>query len=286
VRLKLFRDYSKLFTGGYAHNIYTVKRGDRIDFIHDSNNDSLEVLWPPYKLSLNASKSLEQFISSLEDALKKHDLSEAIEKTRELFKEYKKTIDIIQGNIRHWEHSKDSYLKHEFKSINKNGPKETDKSDDKTHDLTNIKVDPEVRRAFKSLKSAVENFIDDLSIAFRIGDSILWMGDLKENVLKILETDNDTSGDYYIFKVPHHGTVDISILKNVTAEFLVISLSDGYHINGRPYKSPNKGLLCKACFEGSTILCTDGHIQCPLHKCKFVYSGLCNMGAMEIIHYI
>ena len=66
-------------------------------------------------------------------------------------------------------------------------------------------------------------------------------------------------GDIEWFKLPHHGTIDISNLSIKSSKFLV-SLSDGGQ-----YTAINKKILEKACQDNTIILCTDGHKDCHNH---------------------
>jgi hypothetical protein len=129
---------------------------------------------------------------------------------------------------------------------------------EKTDDLKDIKA------AFGKLRNAVETFLNALSIVLKIDNKVIWMGDVTEEVTKILS--KDMKGNFVYFKLPHHGTVDISSLNISTSKF-VVSLSDG-----RNYKTINNKNMEKALHDSTVFLCTDGHRKCTYNLLPFHHS--------------
>ena len=108
------------------------------------------------------------------------------------------------------------------------------------------------------------------------------MGDVTNEVISILK--QDIQGNIEYFKLPHHGTKDISIL-NFRASKFIVSISDGRHYNRYSYKPIHMNNLVKALKDNTVILCTDGHRNCemPIYTCYLPYScrGIyCNINSV------
>lgn len=251
----LLRQYHKLFTENYAGRIFQVSRGNKIPFIKDSAGNVAEILWPPKNIYDKDSKTLKKFIKGLEKELRKYDLSKAIEIANKYFEELnEKLIKLIERKIiTEWKETNEKELD-ELSIMN------IDDLLSKDEDMNEKHCDDSVRNAFNRLKMAVRNYMNALSIVFRVGKSLVFMGDITEKVLQILS--KDLAGDYIYIKLPHHGTESIHPLQNTRAKFFVISLSDGRHYRGKFYKPVHWSIISKARQNGTIILCTDGHKNC------------------------
>lgn len=240
----LLKNYSSLFVDNYAQKYILVGRGDPLSDIRDSSGGDAEVLWPPKQI-YGKSKALEEFIDKLEDALRKQDHEDAIEKTKKYFSKLKQEIQ-----------------SREFSSLNTESQEKEERDINEIFNIEGPNNRKELKGAFKELKKAVKGFLDALSIIFRINNKIVWMGDVNKDVIAILK--DDLKGDIEWFKLPHHGTIDISNLSIKSSKFLV-SLSDGKHYGGRLYDPISPKILEKACKDNTIIVCTDGHKDCHNH---------------------
>jgi len=239
----LFRDYSLLFVDNYANNYIRRGKGDQLEDISDCSGVKAEVLWPPKRID-GDSKGLKKFIDNLEGALHKPDLRDAIQKTETYFSELDNAIQSRFPSLDEKSQNEDSVKINEICSLGEPSDKEG------------------VKQAFKELKDAVKGLLNALSIVFRINNKLVWMGDVTWKVITMLN--KDLKGDIEWFKLPHHGTIDISNLSIKSSKFLV-SLSDG-----RRYTAINKKILEKACKDNTIIVCTDGHKDCHNHFLPFI----------------
>jgi len=185
----LLRQYHKLFTENYAGRIFQVSRGNKISFIKDSEGNVAEILWPPKNIYDKDSKTLKKFIKSLEKELRKYDLSKAIEIANKYFEELNENLTklIERKIITEWKDTTEKELD-ELSIIN------IDDLLSKDEDMNEKHCDDSVRNAFNRLKMAVRNYMNALSIVFRVGKSLVFMGDITEKVLQILS--KDLAGDY------------------------------------------------------------------------------------------
>lgn len=237
----LLQSYFSLFLDNYAQKYILVRRGDSLSDIRDSSDGDAEVLWPP-KHIYGDSKDLEKFIDNLEEALRKQNLSDAIQTAKEYFSKLNRDIQ-LRG----------------FHSLNHENQNKERFNIDEIHSIGEPSNKKELKDAFKELRNAVKAFLDTLSIVFKINGKLIWMGDVNKDVLEILN--KDLGRDIEWFKLPHHGTIDISNL-NIKSSKFAISLSDGKHFSGRNYQPIYQSNLNKACKDNTIIFCTDGHKDC------------------------
>jgi ribonuclease BN (tRNA processing enzyme) len=262
IPFNMMKNFSSLFLEEYAQEKFTIHRKDILENIKDSTGSVAEVIWPPKQIYDRESKALCIFINRLESVLHKHELGNAIKKTKKYFSELEKQI-----------------TQKKFSSLDSDNKNLEDQEENKTYDINEISCTMEyneekektddsknIKAAFSKLRNAVKTFLNALSIVLKIDNKVIWMGDVTEEVLKILS--KDIEGDYVYFKLPHHGTIDISHLNISTSKF-VVSLSDG-----NKYKTININNIKKALDNCTYILCTDGHRNCYYNFFPFHHSEL------------
>lgn len=247
----LKKRFSTLFLDNYAQKNIMLYRGNKLQEIKDGKGVNIEILWP-LKHIYGESEELNKFIKNLESTLRKHDLVSAIKETKKYFYELQEQLDSIEFSSL----NSFSKRKEELKEIDIN----------KIFSIEKSKEKEDIKKAFRELRKAVKNYLDALSIVFRINNKLLWMGDITEEVLSILK--QDLQGDIEYFKLPHHGTRDISSLNIRTSKFIV-SISDGKHYQGNNYKPINQNNLEKAFKDNTIIFCTDGHRYCDNNSFLF-----------------
>jgi len=247
----LLQRFSSLFLDNYAQNYIMCHGGNILREIKDGKGVVAEVLWPP-KYIYGKSEELEKFIKKLEDCLRKHDLKATIEKTEKYFSEIQKQLNSREFSSLNLDNrERERQIKVDINEIF--GRKESNERNHK-HDERK-----EMESVFRDLKDAVKNFLDALSIIFRINNELVWMGDTTDEVLAILK--QDLQGNIKYFKLPHHGSRDISNL-SISASKFVVSISDGKHYHGYNYNPINVNNLEKAREDNTIIFCTDGHRYC------------------------
>lgn len=254
IKYTQLENFSSLFLDNYAKQRTFLCRGDNINAIKDNGHNVAEVLWPPKGID-GESKELQKFIKRLKDSLHKHNLELAIKKTDKYFSELKSKMSSQKI------HDSDNIVQSEVDINEIFGIEDVKrKKNRKNRDRQ------EVIDAFDELKNVIKGFLNALSIVFKVGSKLLWMGDITEKVLEILKS--DLQGDIEYFKLPHHGTIDISTVP-VKASKFIVSLADG-----RNYKSLHKNNIRKALNDGTFISCTDGHRDCH-NGFPFVYPISC-----------
>lgn len=262
------QSFSSLFLEKYAQKYIKCHRGNILPEIKDSNGAVAKVLWPPRHFYDEESKELKGFIDGLEDALRKHKLESAIEKTEKYFSKLQKQVNSRKFSSLDSDNQEQEKQEDEGKGMHINEIF----SMEEYNEGKGIKGDlKEIKAAFSKLRDAVKTFLNALSIVLRIDHKIVWMGDVTEEVLRILK--QDLKGKFMYFKLPHHGTIDISNL-NIRASKFVVSLSDG-----KNFKPINKENLKKALNDNTIILCTDGHRYChnnsfPFYCWDYLPSGI------------
>lgn len=241
----LLRKFSGLFLDNYAHQNIMVGRGDYLSDIKDALGAIAEVLWPPIYI-FGRSKRLDKLIDNLIRSLNKQDLKTAINETEHYFSQlHEKLLSTEFGRAISNRVELGEFQIHDLISDENNNENTLERS---------RKED-----AFKKLKGAVKDHLDALSIVFRVSGSLLWVGDVNETVLQILG--RDLKNDVKYFKLPHHGTIDVSSL-SLKASKYVVSIADGKHYGGRRYRPMRLANLAKASNDQTQILCTDGHRGC------------------------
>jgi len=243
----LLKDFESLFKKSYEKDMVMVGEGDEIPSITDSKGNTAEIIWPPITIK-GKSRELERFIHDLEENLRNKELDKAIKNAGERLEGLQ---DLVSSK--------------EIKRIDT--PQKSDRKEFDINELMSIekslpyrgnKNRPEIRDAFKKLRSSVKQFLNPLSIAFKIDKQLLWMGDLEENngIFQYIKSKLDKDIKY--FKLPHHGTVDINGLDVKASKFLV-SLSDG-----KNYGPLDRQNIKKAIKDKTLIRCTDGHKRCSI----------------------
>ncbi len=252
----LLRKFSALFLDNYAHQNIMVGRGDYLPDIKDASGTIAEVLWPPLCIS-GRSKRLDNLIDKLKSSLKKQDLKTAIKETEHYFSQlHEKLLPKEFGRVISNRAELDEFQINDLISNENNSENTVERS---------RKED-----AFDELKGAVKNHLDVLSIVFRVGASLLWMGDINERVLQILRRDFINNINY--FKLPHHGTIDVSSM-SLKASKYIVSIADGKHYGGKRYRPMLEKNLSKASYDRTQILCTDCHRQCRGPYFPIAYGG-------------
>ena len=247
----LLQSFSSLFLEEYAKKYIRCHRGHSLREIKDSNGAVAEVLWPPSHIYNEESKELKRFIDKLEGALRKHELRSAIEKTEKYLSELQEHISSREFSSLDSDNQEQEKQEDEDKGVHINEIFTMEEYNEGKGIKGDLK---EIKAAFSKLRGAVKTFLNALSIVLRIDHKIVWMGDVTEEVLRILK--KDLNGKFMYFKLPHHGTIDITNL-NLRASKFVVSLSDG-----KNFKPINKENLKKALNDNTIILCTDGHRYC------------------------
>jgi len=247
----LLQRFSSIFLDNYAQKYIKLHKGHSLREIKDSNGAVAEVLWPPRYIYDEESKELKRFIDGLENALRKHNLGSAIEKTKGYFSELQEQLNSREFSSLDSDNQEQEKQEDEDKSVHINEIFSMEEHNEGKGIKDDLK---EIKAAFSKLRDAVKTFLNALSIVLRIDHKIVWMGDVTEEVLRILK--QDLKGKFMYFKLPHHGTIDINNL-NIRASKFVVSLSDG-----KNFKPINKENLKKALKDNTVILCTDGHRYC------------------------
>lgn len=193
----------------------------------DVIENGIEILWPPKHIS--EYKNKEKVNKKVQEAIKK--FNEAKNKNSKLKEIYEKIND---GLI-------NQYLE----------PQENYNRDSDTHNIgENEKLDKEfdkaeIKEANKALKEAANYF----SIAFKIDERMLFMGDLEEsNIGKVLS--DLKYGSYHILIAPHHGTHWNNKFNNFRFHFTLASLGNKYgFVNLCKFKNISER-VCVTCFCG------------------------------------
>lgn len=259
----LLKNFSSLFVDKYAQKYVMCHKGHSLPKIKDGTGTVAKVLWPPKNIYNGDSEILKKFITKLENTLHKNNLESAIKRTEKYFSR-------LQDQMHSFDFSSLSLKGQDSgteKEIDINEVFGIENSNEKYPDERN-----ELEAAFGELKSAVKDFLNALSIVFRIDSKLVWMGDISDEVLKIIK--QDLQGDIEYFKLPHHGTRDVSILNLKASEF-VVSISDG-----RNYKPINEKNLRKAWKDSTLIYCTDGH-----RSCNQIHLHFYNCLSLEVCPY-
>jgi len=176
-----------------------VSQGDKLTI----GGSQLEILWPPKEIDSS-------FLNVIEKAIE--DFNRAKEEDDILKKIYEELNDKI---------SIEKYFENgetKIQDIN------YDETDDNTIDVFDRDIPEVTKEANKSLRRAANH----LSIAFKYGNNLLFLGDLESNQLKQVANHlvNHGNTHYITIITPHHGTHWHNSLKKLSAIYALSSVGE------------------------------------------------------------
>lgn len=210
------------------------------------NTRKYEVLWPPRIL-----KTDDKIVAKIKTAIKDFENAKKVDKKLgELAEKYQEIAEKYARNGENTEEIKHEYLNEKMRQEKFKSEMATENNQEiKTKKVNKKDLSDPIKNANKSLRDAA----NDLSLAFKTDNDLLFFGDLETNQINML-CDELKGQNFHVFVTPHHGTHSGYKMKQINSKIALSSvgkLYDGYlkneylkAVSNHLYSTKKEGCLC------------------------------------------